>query len=207
MCMIKPKTDLKNDKKEMKKREKTLGKELKKNNIKFPMSMYNFENHTTFFTAYSLQDKTIHFMFSNQNEEGWLVISNGTEKVYASKDDVIDIITKKHLAEKIVNNIRSNEWNENEWNENEEGAGCIDNEIFLANGLLQKMNNTVNNISLEDCKTVEECQIRLTEFSISYLMFMMKFIKYGGTSNDEFFKLRDEKKAKDIKAWFDASPN
>ena len=117
-------------------------------------------------------------------------------------------ITKKDLAEIIVNHIRSADIDSN-WDENEVGAGWIDNEIFLATCLIRKMN--YNGVfytfypNLEDCKTVEECQKRLTEFSINDLMFMMKFVEHGGTSNDEFFKLRDEKKASDIKAWFEGS--
>ena len=204
------------NKKEMKKREKKLNKELKKNNIKFPMDVSEFDKHTKFFMDYSLQDKTIYFMFSNKDgqcdRQGWLVISNGTENVYASKDEVMDVISKKYLAEKIVNHIRSlcvDECVEDcIWDENKEGASWIDNEIYLATGLLQKMNNVkINNVypSLDDCKTVEECQTRLTEFSINDLMFMIKFMEHGGTSNDEFFKLRDEKKSSDIKAWFEGS--
>ena len=111
---------------------------------------------------------------------------------------------KKDLAEKIVNNIRSAV--DPNWNENEVGAGWIDNEIFLATCLIRKMNNNGTFYpNLEDCKTVEECQKRLTEFSNNDLMFMMKFVEHGGTSNDEFFKLRDEKKVSDIKEWFDGS--
>jgi len=33
----------------------------------------------------------------------------------------------------------------------------------------------------------------------------VKFMEHGGTSNDEFFELRDKKKASDIKAWFEGS--
>ena len=217
MIMIKPKNDNKKDnKKEMEKREKILGKELEKNNIKFPMHVSEFDKHTKFFMDYSLQNKTIYFMFSNKAGQGWLVISNGTENVsenvYASKDEVMDVISKKYIAEKIVNHIRSlcvDECVEDcIWDENKEGASWIDNEIYLATGLLQKMNNVkINNVypSLDDCKTVEECQTRLTEFSINDLMFMIKFMEHGGTSNDEFFKLRDEKKSSDIKAWFEGS--
>lgn len=84
--------------KEMKKRETQLNKQLKKHNITFPMHVAAFEKHADFFTNYSLHDKTIYFMFSNKNGEGWMVISNGMENFYASKDDVMDVITKKHLA-------------------------------------------------------------------------------------------------------------
>ena len=109
---------------------------------------------------------------------------------------------KQQLAEKIINYIRS--YDKDEWDENEEGAGWIDNEIFLAKCLIRKMNNNVAFYpDLENCKNVEECKTRLTEFSINDLMFIMKFMEHGGTSNDEFFKLRDEKKAKDIKVWFE----
>jgi len=106
MLMIKPKIELENDvkndnKKEMKKREKTLSKELRKNNIKFPMSISEFDKHTNFFKDYSLQNKTIYFMFSNQSGEGWLVISNGIENVYSSKDEIMDFIIKNYLSEKI----------------------------------------------------------------------------------------------------------
>ena len=98
MIMIKPKNDNKNDnKKEMEKREKILGKELEKNNIKFPMHVSEFDKHTKFFMDYSLQNKTIYFMFSNKAGQGWLVISNGTENVYASKNDVMDVITSSFL--------------------------------------------------------------------------------------------------------------
>ena len=85
------------NKKEMKKREKKLNKELKKNNIKFPMDVSEFDKHTKFFMDYSLEDKTIYFMFSNKAGQGWLVISNGTENVYASKNDVMDVITSSFL--------------------------------------------------------------------------------------------------------------
>jgi hypothetical protein len=115
-------------------------------------------------------------------------------------------MSNEYLAEKIVNHIRSSDcWDEEccVWDENKEGAAWIDNEIYLATGLLQKMNN-VDYPNLKNCKTVEECQTRLTEFSFNDLMFIMKFIEHGGTSNDEFFELRDKKKASDIKAWFTA---
>ena len=97
MIMIKAKNDNKNDikndkKKEMEKREEMLGKELKKNNINFPMHFSEFDKHTKFFIDYSLQNKKIYFMFSNKAGQGWLVISNGTENVYASKNDVMDAI-------------------------------------------------------------------------------------------------------------------
>jgi len=115
-------------------------------------------------------------------------------------------ISKKDLAEKIVDHIRSSDWDEEcIWDENEQGAAWVDNEIFLATCLIRKMNNNgAFYPNLEDCKTVEQCQKRLTEFSINDLIFMMKFLEHGGTSNDEFFTLRDHKKRNDIKAWFDS---
>jgi len=118
-------------------------------------------------------------------------------------------MSNEYLAEKIVNHIRSSDcWDEEcIWDENKEGAAWIDNEIYLATGLLQKMNNVDVEVypNLKNCKTVEECQTRLTEFSFNDLMFIMKFMEHGGTSNDEFFELRDKKKASDIKAWFEGS--
>jgi len=96
--MIKPKIEIENDKKkEMKKREEILGKELKKNNIKFPMHVSEFDKHTKFFIDYSLQNDKIYFMFSNKAGQGWLVISNGTENVYASKNDVMDVLASSFL--------------------------------------------------------------------------------------------------------------
>lgn len=99
MIMIKPKNTNKN---EMEKREKALDKELKKNNIKFPLHVGEFDQHTKFFMDYSLQNKTIYFMFSNKAGQGWLVISNGKENVYASKDEVMDVITSSFFEKQQV---------------------------------------------------------------------------------------------------------
>lgn len=112
------------------------------------------------------------------------------------------------LVEKIIQLVRETVMesiadcpNADPWDEQAGGAAWLDNEVSMAIDLLQTIRPSAVFPDWCRCVTVPLFQEALQTLSRADLSFILCVIEMGGSSNPEFFDMRDKSK-EEILAWF-----
>ncbi len=93
------------------------------------------------------------------------------------------------------------------WDEEEGGAGWVDNELSIANDLLEIVEIHYNPPDLSRYITVPQFQRALPRlYSAEHLHFILRFLRHGGSSNEHFFRLRETANERDVEEWFQQNP-